>query len=169
MRSRGSQGRLQALLLLALIIIWFGGGLSINLPPPTNPTAPRPANPNPYPQEPISKGERICPQSCLGICLFDAWSNLYQQEEDCGGSEAETAPISVQLETANVVDSWGAAVTQKKAAFDHKGERLGATCTCSDNGGTLPAIESLFDCSTGVPPPSSGCTPPLLPPLQADP
>ena len=123
MRSRGSQGRLQALLLLALIIIWFGGGLSINLPPPTNPTAPRPANPNPYPQEPISKGERICPQSCLGICLFDAWSNMYQQEDCPSGPEAEgAAPISVQLETANVVDSRGAVVTQKKAVFDHKGQ-----------------------------------------------
>ena len=51
---------------------------------------------------------------------------MYQQEDCPSGSEAEAAPISVQLETANVVDSRGAAVTQKKAAFDHKGEGLSA-------------------------------------------
>ena len=80
-------------------------------------------DPHHHQQEPISKGERICPQSCLGICLFDAWSNMYQQEDCPSGPEAEgAAPISVQLETANVVDSRGAVVTQKKAVFDHKGQ-----------------------------------------------
>ena len=96
----------------------------VHKPSAITPSHPLRCLPDPHhPQEPISKGERICPQSCLGICLFDAWSNMYQQEDCPSGPEAEgAAPISVQLETANVVDSRGAVVTQKKAVFDHKGQ-----------------------------------------------